>query len=680
MRLTEPAVHYAPQSAPDEDIAITRGEGLRAMAYAVALIWVNFYICRELFSHPTAYMNSMHGFWIALAKRGGAGWFQSTWWPFWDCGIPFEFTYAPLVPMLTASWAALAGVSHTLAFQAVSAIVYCLLPLTLFLMAWLLTRAPGAGFLAALFYSLTAPTQLVVPDQPFSLQHFWDARRLYLLTAWDDTPHAVALALLPLVILFLSFSIRKRRIRYYIPTVISIALMAAASQFGVVDVILAVVCLLFVLRRRDYRRNIALTVALGAFAYALVAPFLPPSLWSAISAASATKPGEGLSLGSVTAIAIVALGWAILWQCLRRWTRDWRLQFFALFAYLTTTVPVLAAWLNRPFLPQPGRYKFEMELAWALVLVFALRPWFQKGARPIQVTLVCVLLALAAEQIVSHRKFAKVLLQPRDDTKTIEARASFWVEQNLPGVRVMMAGSIAQWANDFTAIPQFSGSSWSQAASQIQQRGVEGIYNGGDTPERDARVSLAWLEAFGVGAVATSGPKSQEIWKPYAHPAKFEGLLPVLWRADDVTIYKVPQRTASLAHVIPETAIVTYSPATARDIAPLENYVAALEDPSLPAADFEWEGRNRIRIRTNTIGRATISVQVGYHPGWHARSGGAPLPVKRDGLGLMWLQPVCSGPCEVQLDYDGGWELRLCRYLSCLAMASLLGAFWFIRR
>jgi uncharacterized membrane protein YfhO len=108
--------------------------------------------------------------------------------------------------------------------------------------------------------------------------------------------------------------------------------------------------------------------------------------------------------------------------------------------------------------------------------------------------------------------------------------------------------------------------------------------------------------------------------------------------------------------------------------------VAALEDPSLPAADFQWEGRNRIRIRTNTSGRATLSVQISYHPGWHARSGGAALSVKRDGLGLMWLQPDCHGPCEVQLDYDGGWELRLCRYLSYLAMAVLLGGLWFIRR
>lgn len=124
-----------------------------------------------------------------------------------------------------------------------------------------------------------------------------------------------------------------------------------------------------------------------------------------------------------------------------------------------------------------------------------------------------------------------------------------------------------------------SGGSWSIAYNHIQQLGHAAIYNGGETPERDARVALAWLEAFGAGAVAISGPKSQEFWKPFAHPAKFEGILPVLWRTDDVTIYRVPQRSTSLAHVVPDTALVRHSPSGQTDIAGIEAYGAALQDP-----------------------------------------------------------------------------------------------------
>ena len=61
------------------------------------------------------------------------------------------------------------------------------------------------------------------------------------------------------------------------------------------------------------------------------------------------------------------------------------------------------------------------------------------------------------------------------------------------------------------------GSSWSQAYSQVQQLGLRSIYNGGQTPQEDARVSLDWLEAFGVGAIAVNGPKSRQL-VPFPHP------------------------------------------------------------------------------------------------------------------------------------------------------------------
>jgi hypothetical protein len=640
---------------------LQRGQIFSALIYSALLVWMNAYICRELFAVQGDHMNSMHGFWVAIAKHGTGGWFHSDWWPFWDCGIPFEFTYAPLIPTLISGWSALAGVTHDLAFQCVTGFFYCLVPLSLFVMAWLVTRAPGCSFFAALAFSLTSPSQLIVPDAEFSLRHVWDARNLFLVAVWDDTPHLAALALLPLAILFLALLIRSRRISYYSILVVLIALMALASDFGPVEVVLAGVCLIAVFPRRDYGRNAALLILAGAAAYAIVAPFLPPSMLMAIRRASANAEG-GWTMGSFTAVAIVALGWIVLWRLLDRWNTDWALRFFALFAYLTSSVPVIAAYLHRQFLPQPGRYKMEMDLAIALTLAFGVRSVVAKAPRALKAGLIFLALALAGEQIVSHRQFAKNILQAADLTQSIEYRTAAWASKNLPDVRVMLPGSIAQWANDFTDLSQFSGSSWSLAYSQIQQRGLAAIYNGGDTPEQDARVALDWLKAFGVGAIAVSGPNSQEYWKPFRHPTKFEGVLPVLWRESDVTIYRVPQRSASLAHVMSEASIARRTPAGPRDTDEIERYVSALED--MPAAEFHWAGRNSIQIRATTAPAQAISIQVSYHPGWHARVENRTIQVRRDGLGLIWLQPGCSGPCEIQLDYDGGWELRLSRYVS----------------
>jgi hypothetical protein len=624
-----------------------------------------------MFVHYTPRMNSMHGFWMALSRLAGPPWFHSAWWRYWDCGSPVEFAYAPLVPAATAWIAAMRGIPHDVAFETVSGLVYCLGPLTLFLMAWLWTRAPGHAFAAAVFYSLAAPSQLVLPDAN-SMRRLWYARRFYVMAVWDETPHMAALALLPLVILFLSLAIRRRRRRYYAAATLAIAACALASDFGPILAAMASLCLLFVLRRRDFVRNLLLTAGIGLTSYAICSPFLSPANLRAIAKASSGIRGDPWTMGSFTALAMVATGWALLWHHLPRWTPDWRIQFFALFAWLTGSIPLIAVYLNRQFLPQSDRYKVEMEFSLALLAIFAVRPLFARIPRPLRVCLLFLMIALVGEQIVSERRVAKLYLTPGDVTQTIEYRASTWTRDHLPGVRVMMSGSIGQWANAFTDIQQLGGGSWSVAYNQSQQRALEGIYNGGDTAPEDARVSLAWLKAFGTGAIAVSGPKSQEVWKAFAHPTKFDGLLPVLWSADDVTIYRVPLKAESLAHVVPVSALVRRAPASARDIGETQKYVAALDDESLPKAEFQWQGSNRIHILATAWPGQAVSVQVTHHPGWHAKANGASRPVAADGLGLMWLQPGCNGLCDVQLDYDGGAELRICHLLSIVALAALV--------
>jgi len=97
----------------------------------------------------------------------------------------------------------------------------------------------------------------------------------------------------------------------------------------------------------------------------------------------------------------------------------------------------------------------------------------------VRAALVFLFLAIAGEQVVSHRKFAKnVFFSPHDLSKTIEYRLSKWTEEHLPGVRVMMPGSAAQWANAFSDVRQLSGSSWSIAHNQMVMLGVQYIFHG----------------------------------------------------------------------------------------------------------------------------------------------------------------------------------------------------------
>jgi hypothetical protein len=283
-----------------------------------------------------------------------------------------------------------------------------------------------------------------------------------------------------------------------------------------------------------------------------------------------------------------------------------------------------------------------------------------------------VVLALAAEQVVSYRQQEKKFTFPQDVLGTVEYRGAMWAQKNHPAIRFFLPGSMAQWANTYTDVQQFTGGSFSMATNQVQQRADTAIGFGVPDVHEDARLTLTWLKAFGVGAIAISGKDSQEYWRAFGHPEKFTGVLPALWSEGGVTIYRVPLREFTLAHIVPESAIVARTPQNPEDVHEVERYVAALDDPSLPGTAFDWEGRNRIRIRTTAAPRQAVTVQVSYHPGWHATVAGQSRDVRKDGLGLMWLRPGCTGPCEVVLDYDGGWELRLCRWLSWLALAGAL--------
>lgn len=374
----------------------------------------------------------------------------------------------------------------------------------------------------------------------------------------------------------------------------------------------------------------------------------------------------GWTLGSVAAFAIVIIGCIVLWRFVLRPVGDWRIRFFVLFAFLTGSLPLAATYLHWQFVPQPARYKIELEFALPLLLVFGLRPWFDRAWTPLRTGIVVVTLMLSVEQLVHYGRFSRNVLRRASVTGTIEYRVAHWVDENLPGVRVLLPGSIEKWANAFVDIPQFSGESWSTTYNETKLRGFDAIKYGAD-----ARFSLAWLRAFGTGAIVISGPNSPEFWKPFWHLLQFEGVLPVLWRQDDVTIYGIPQQSTSLAHVVPESAIIHKIPARPEDIESIERYVAELDDPSMPSTEFRWQGTNQIRIRTAATARQAISLQVSYHPGWHANAGGQALEVKRDGIGLIWLQPGCTGPCAVELNYDGGWELWICRYISLAAMGGL---------
>jgi hypothetical protein len=168
------------------------------------------------------------------------------------------------------------------------------------------------------------------------------------------------------------------------------------------------------------------------------------------------------------------------------------------------------------------------------------------------------------------------------------------------------------------------------------------------------------------------------VFKDFHHPNEFEGVLQPLWRDGGDVLYRVGTSN-SLAHVMTATDLVARTPINGIDVDALRPYVAALENPSYPAAPFEWTSQHSARIQTDLSPNSVVSIQISWSRGWHAQMNGRMLRVHKDGVGFLYVVPDATGPASITIDYDGGLEMTIARSIS-IATLALLGLACFIPR
>jgi hypothetical protein len=108
--------------------------------------------------------------------------------------------------------------------------------------------------------------------------------------------------------------------------------------------------------------------------------------------------------------------------------------------------------------------------------------------------------------------------------------------------------------------------------------------------------------------------------------------------------------------VVHRRDLIVHKPANGIDVTELRPFVAALDDLTLPRARFAWQGVNAAKIDGILAPDHVLSVAINYDAGWTAVSKGHAVPVRPDGMGMIVLEPNCSGNCEVQMHWSQGWE------------------------
>ena len=197
------------------------------MAGSVVLFALNAFLSHELFSLVFLdKMGSIEAAYISLARYMVDHPFEWSWFPLWYGGIPFQNTYPPLLHLLVAGWTWLTGglTSGTttvitgevidlpraaaLAYHQVTAIFYCLGPVTLFWASTGISKRIWVSFGAALGYSLVSPAIFMV-EWMNGLDSIGQPVRLDDLVNFGEGPHVAGVTLLPLALLLVHRAVEK---------------------------------------------------------------------------------------------------------------------------------------------------------------------------------------------------------------------------------------------------------------------------------------------------------------------------------------------------------------------------------------------------------------------------------------------------------------------------------------
>jgi hypothetical protein len=647
----------------------------RTLAICLALFSLNAVICWRLFG--VEYLDafqSNEGTFITFAGFLRRYWPHVGWFPWFDAGMPFEDTYLPLLPLLAAVGSAIARSSPAHAFHFVLALTYSLAPVFLFLFAQGISGRLAPSFCAALLWSLLSPAALF-PRLWTDMGGHWGMRRLQNIVFYGESPHSVALCLLPLSLWqTVRFLDRRTASRFVAAAVAAVAVMLT-NAFGIA--VVAVSSLILLAARWKYRgkdpasNDLLWVFGILGISYLAICPVLPPSLVRVMEANSQWSGGDFRFTFWTAILAGSFLAFLIgLWAVVHRYCSP-IVQFAALFSACFGGITWLGVHgIN--VLPQPLRYHIEMEAGMCLLAAFLCEPLVRKLPRKTLIACGLVGTIALAWAAVQDYRFARKLIRPADITHSLPFKEARWIAQNLPDQRVLVATE-GQWLfNEFADNPQMSGGHEPSAPNWIQHVAVYTIFSGANAGDQDEPISILWLKAFGCGAIVVPGAESKDYFHAVANPGKFDGRLPLVWREAGESIYRVPLQSISLAHVIPRAAVVDKRPINGLDVSPLQPYVAALDNPTAPEARLRWEHPDHGRILAKMAPSDVVSVQITADPGWQARVGSRVVPLQADQLGFIVIDPRCTGECTIDLEFIGRVERRVTLAISLLVWVGLM--------
>lgn len=660
-------------SAAAEDLKVQRTKWRVEAAIAAGLFLLNALLLWPLFlPGEFPYRESIEGGYASMARFIASHPHPWGWNPTHYCGLPTQFLYLPLLLYAAAFFHWIVSsipVDH--AYRLLIAVAACAGPVTVYFFVRSFTNSRKWALAAALTYTFFSPSYGLVwqIDKDRGLAQLpW---RIQVMVKYGEGPHNTALTLAPLAMMA---AWRAATGAGFGPIFLAALLFAAtaltnwagALGLGWCSLILL---LLGVWERKETGFQFQRFLAAGALGYLLAAFWLTPGFihrtvlnWPTDAFAYRWGRDQVLLLGGFL------LGLALMLELRRRRWVSFYLAFVLSCWFGFAWVVLGFYWYNLNLLPESRRYALEFELFLLLAGVEALRlALSDKRAWIRYIAMAAAFLSYSAgvRQAWAYISADPERWRPRPAAGATEYELASWLNARQPRGRIFASGGLRFRMNAWFPLPQVGGTFETGLYNRLPLDFSYQIRTGiGSKPGEEGADAIRQLQTMAVEYVVVHGRESEEYYRDFSNPKKFEGLLEAPYRRSGDTIYRVPFR--SYAHLVRPHEFPQHPPLHGY-LQLLVPYVNALQDLQRPTLAVTWEGPRRLRIDGPIPEGMAVALAVSYDEGWSAEQQGRRIPIERTALGFMKLTPRPQEAASILLTYHGSREQRPMAFISLLA-------------
>jgi hypothetical protein len=615
---------------------------------------------------------SIESTFISDARFLADHWPHPQWQPLWYTGTRFDYIYPPALRYGTAAISKVIGYWPVKAYHFYTAFFYAIGIAGVYFLMRIGTRSRGGAWLAAISTALMSPIFLFMPRYRNDawLLH---PQRLGVLVKYGEGPHMSALALIPIALGFTWLALEKRRPWAIAAAAIFSAGVTSNNFYGATALATLYPLLIWAFWiTRQGKRILLPALSIPVLAYGLTAFWLVPSYFK-VTAENMKYVSEHGTTWSLWVAVVVAIAFAVITDKLARSKPERTWEVFLAGAVVFFTLNVLGnQYFNFRVTGEPGRLLPELDMIYIMMMVYFLSWMWNLPRRAWRVVPIVIILASfwTTREYVS-RAWDIVPAWP-DHTNRVEYRITDWLWKNMPDARAYPTGSVRFWFDTWHDLAQVGGGS------------EQGLLNGSVMPAQwetnlgpDPKPTIHWMQSMGAEAVYVADKQSQEVFKDFQFPHKFDGVLPVLF--DDKqgnVIYKIPRRWPDRIRVVETARMNAVKPPRFNDdMEYLRAYTDVIENGPDSPATLKRDGTDAMWAHARLAPGQSVLVQETYDPAWHAWSGSTPLAVRKDPMGMM-IVDAPPGDRQIRLAFLTPLENKIGRVLTLLTLASILVLFW----